>query len=225
MKHLINQTDAAQICGVNRSNIQALSKTKWKFFDGTMIDTDHPDWQRYVDMCKIKNSVKAEANKNKDVTNKTSSGIRDGKIISTSKSQKMDAEKTRQDKQKAKSKNKKNNNEDDEYENDSIDIDNFFPTSLRDLKTKTEIEKMMIEIHARYGELIDRKIVENKIAKIGQMMQSNFVDLPKRTSHKIAVACGCVGMEKKIEKILGEDVQKSIQSLKRSVIENPNEKK
>ncbi len=89
----------------------------------------------------------------------------------------------------------------------------FVPTSLRELKTYTEIQKAMVEINARQGDLLDRNIVHSRFQEVSNQMQM-FVDLGLRVSEHICQILEKAGMEKEIQKIIDEETKKIIKDLK-----------
>jgi len=94
-------------------------------------------------------------------------------------------------------------------------IKNFPPTSLRELKTYAEVQKISVDVMARTGELIERHIVTRRMQELGQNIQM-FVDLDARVAGRICQKLDRVGMEKEVQKIIAPEVTKTIQEFKES---------
>ncbi len=97
------------------------------------------------------------------------------------------------------------------------ELKNFIPTTLRELKTFTDIQKAMVEINARQGDLLDRNVVDIRLQELSNQMQM-FIDIGRRTSNRICQKLERPGAEKEIEHIIDKEVQKVIQDFKNTCI-------
>jgi hypothetical protein len=80
-----------------------------------------------------------------------------------------------------------------------------------------EVQAKKLDMEIKLGNLIEREIVITALESVGNVIQSNLVDLPRKQSGKIARKLKRLGMEKEIEKILSEPIAKAIQEVKISV--------
>ena len=196
--NLISYAEASEIKGISRQGIRVLSKSKWAFMVDGQVDKDHPDWKCYLAGV---DPGTAPAKKTSAKKSKPVRGPEAGKKI-VAKKKPIPKLKSNVVKQ-----------------NISYNKNEYQNLSLRDRKIYTEIQKMNIEIHARLGELIDRKIIKQKIEAIGQAIQSSFVDYARRVSPRITSKLKAIGMEKEVEKIIGKDMQEGLQEVKRVVMD------
>ena len=222
---IISQADAADIRGVSRQAIHKLSRKVWSFFRGEEIDANHPDWKLYLDgkrpekiikKAGKKKTVKSKAKKKPIAKKKKTVGKKAGKKKQVSNKKTPKVSDVRQ---------KHSDNEN--VLTGGIDLKkiNINGLSLRDIKTLTDISKLNIEMRLKLGELIERKLVEDRLLKLSNLIQSGFVDLSRRVSSKIAMKLKRVGMERAVEKIIGDEVKKSIRNIKDLSLKNLDDSK
>lgn len=216
MNNLISQSEAARIAGISRQGMSSLKKAgTYNFFieDGkkVKIDIDHQDWKSYLHERKtngnnsVKNNVvKAEKKKTEPKATKKKT-VKKSSIKATAKPKA---------KSKAKSKKKKESERQKNSLNGGVDLANYVPQNIADVKRLTEIQKLNLEMRVRLGELIEKEMVISILNEIGQNIQSHFVDLPRRVSELICQKLERVGMEKEVEQIISDPFEVGIKSLK-----------
>jgi len=205
MTKRISQADAADLKGVTRQNIGKLSRNKWGFFVDNEIDIEHPDWQMYLAGGKPPKKEKPKSEKKAPAKKSTPAKSKKGSRQHVGGKSKPSGEKTPLQTG---------------TEFDPKEINNFPPTTIRELKTQTEVHKLNIEILARYKELLQRELFEAVIQEISNLVQSNFVDLGRRVSAQICQRLERPGLEKEVEKIINPDVQRGIQGIKECCAKN-----
>lgn len=226
--NLISQSEAARIIEEltgKKISRQAISKIKksgtYNFFEGTNVNTDHQDWKSYLHERKtngnnsVKNNlVKAENNKSESAESKKKTAKKSSakakaksKAKSKSNSKKSDVEKKESERQK-------------NSLNGGVDLANYVPQNIADVKRLTEIQKLNIEMRVRLDELIELEMMVSAMSAISQNIQGHFVDLGRRVSNKICKKLDRQGMEKEVEKIINPVVARGIQEIKKAMSEN-----
>jgi hypothetical protein len=193
--NLISQIKAAEIAGVSKQAINKIKKAgSHNFFVGKKVDTDHPHWQSYMH----ERSCSGTKKQSKEDT-KIENGIE-------SVNEKQKEKEINPDMENYSQKNKLTG---------GYSPDKFMPENIQDIKRLAEIEKLRLEMEVRLGNLIDRDFMVNVIETISQSVASHFVDLPRRVSTRICQKLEKVGLEKEVETIIAESVQKGIQGVKK----------
>jgi len=213
--NLISQSEAARIAGVKRQAIHNIKKEgTYNFFEGSKVNTDSQHWKAY-----LKNRECSVQGKPKPIENKISikNNIKDNVINIKNSFSKKDKQSS---KKKSDSKNKKQDRESDQQKYSftggvNPDSNIFIPQNISDIKRLAEIQKIAMEMKIRSGELIERTIVADMMDVLGRVVQSYFVDLPRRFSTQICQMTDSVGLEKKIEELLNKPIQQGIQEFKK----------
>ncbi|PKL40769.1 MAG: hypothetical protein CVV44_03945 [Spirochaetae bacterium HGW-Spirochaetae-1] len=237
---LISQLEAAELKGVSRQNIHKLSRRVWEFFavdqDGdNMIDIEHPHWLLYMEGKKPEKPPKPKKERPpqaekapKKAVNATQPGIEKVPVSedkrhtgqsqgkkTTGPAEKKGGPGKAAGARKPAGKRVKKIVEisPDEGVDVGEELSYYKPTSLKELKTYTEVQLKAIEMQEKLGNLVRRDIIESRLREMGQSIQM-FVDLGRRTSTRICQKVERVGMEKEIEKIINEEVKKLVQDFK-----------
>jgi hypothetical protein len=204
----ITASEASRIIGVTRQTISGMKKIKsYDFFvtvDGKpRIDTESSSWKHYL----YEASLKQEAKSNP--------------MIISSEPEKL---KPKQKKPTANNKdkpepvvirNKKNQVQLDKDSAIGYDIETFQPQNLADLKRLAEIKKIDLDMMIKLSQVIHKELVVNILLELGNIIQSQFVDLPRKISSDICMKLDREGMEKEVEKLLAPPIQKGIQEFKK----------
>jgi len=123
----------------------------------------------------------------------------------------------RERKAKVRKKDLKENPETQSVEADDFAFRNFIPESISEEKIYADIQAKKIQLMQELDLLIEKKQVASAFGEISKNVQSNFVDLGRRISPRIASKLGLPGTEKTIEKEINEEVKKGIQNLISSI--------
>ena len=91
---------------------------------------------------------------------------------------------------------------DDDYDDDYEDLDSK--------KTKEQIRKLQIENEKALRNLVEKELVISIIGEVGQAIQNNFVDIPKRQSNILANKLGIPAKEKDLELLLSDIIEDGI---------------
>ncbi|MEN6475831.1 MAG: hypothetical protein ABFD81_17585 [Syntrophaceae bacterium] len=209
---LITQSEAADIKGVSKVAIHKLSRRNWGFFVSTpgeadQVDISHPDWERYLAGVKPSRAGATGDAGDAGKGQKDVAGGQPGKEKKPKKPREAASGEARGNPGKAAVKKAPETVDIDEF------LDTFVPLSLKELKTQAEVQRLNIEIHARLGELIDRRIVDERLGELSRYIQM-FVDLERRLSARICQKLDRIGMEREVEAIIGPEVSKIIQDFK-----------
>lgn len=103
-------------------------------------------------------------------------------------------------------------------------IPDLKPMSLKDLKRFVQVQLMQIEMHAQTGNLLPREEVAHHVQELGRHIQQ-FVDLGRRVSGRICQKLERTGMEREVEKIVNEEMRRTIQEFKKASMRNIKLKK
>jgi hypothetical protein len=98
-----------------------------------------------------------------------------------------------------------NNDPDDDYE------------SLHDQDMKEKIRKNKIANEKELGNLFLKTLFQSLMGEVGQSIQTNFVDIPRRDSARLAAEWGIPGKERTIEKDLSDIIKTAIESMERDI--------
>ena len=96
----------------------------------------------------------------------------------------------------------------------NIDTDN---ASLSRQELKEKIRKLRIGNERDLGNLVEKKTVRAVISKYSELIRVYFVQYPRREAANIAAELGVEGMEKKIESMLGEGIEKGLDVCRREL--------
>ena len=96
-----------------------------------------------------------------------------------------------------------------EYENPGDDYDDGYE-DLDSKKTKEQIRKLQIENEKALRNLVEKKLIISIIGEVGQAIQNNFVDIPKRQSNILANKLGVPAKEKDLELLLSDIIEDGI---------------
>lgn len=104
-----------------------------------------------------------------------------------------------------------------EYENPSSSYEDDGYENLDDKKTKEQIRKLQIENERALRNLVEKKLIISIIGEVGQAIQNNFVDIPKRQSNILANKLGVPAKEKDLELLLSDIIEDGINGVISSI--------
>lgn len=84
--------------------------------------------------------------------------------------------------------------------------------TLQDKKLEQEIRKLKIQNEKELGNLVSRDLVKSILLEVGQQIQTNFVDLPRRESPNLSAELGIPNKERDLEKLWSDLNRVAIES-------------
>lgn len=104
-----------------------------------------------------------------------------------------------------------------DYDNPEFDFENYKPNSVKDKKEYEDARKVAIDNEIKLGNYVEKKQVQGMISIYAGLIQTHFVQFPRRESANLAAILGVEGKEKEIEKFLANVVERGIEASKREV--------
>jgi hypothetical protein len=100
------------------------------------------------------------------------------------------------------------------YDNPEFDFENYKPRSLKDKKDYEDARKVAIENEVKLGNLVEKKQVQGVISRYAGLIQTHFVQVPRREAANLAAILSVEGKEKEIERFLSESIESGLNAIR-----------